>query len=107
MLPVPKPEHFQHIFHKMFFLYSCQVIERARKDPSEEIEILLRYGQHQNVITLKDVSVEPQKNDNAKKDKKNLSSAFIEFLSLNLHACACVCIRSLTTVSVFSWFRTS
>lgn len=39
------------------FLFLCQIIERARKDPSEEIEILLRYGQHPNIITLKDVSV--------------------------------------------------
>lgn len=38
----------------------CQIIERARKDPSEEIEILLRYGQHPNIITLKDVSVKPK-----------------------------------------------
>uniref|UniRef100_A0A671YA66 Ribosomal protein S6 kinase n=1 Tax=Sparus aurata TaxID=8175 RepID=A0A671YA66_SPAAU len=36
--------------------YSVKVIiERARKDPAEEIEILLRYGQHPNIITLKDV----------------------------------------------------
>uniref|UniRef100_A0A671Y3D5 non-specific serine/threonine protein kinase n=1 Tax=Sparus aurata TaxID=8175 RepID=A0A671Y3D5_SPAAU len=33
--------------------YSVKV--RARKDPAEEIEILLRYGQHPNIITLKDV----------------------------------------------------
>lgn len=37
-------------------LFSCQIIDRAKKDPSEEIEILLRYGQHPNIITLKDVS---------------------------------------------------
>ncbi|KAM7406244.1 hypothetical protein PAMP_000632 [Pampus punctatissimus] len=35
--------------------YSVKIIERAKKDPSEEIEILLRYGQHPNIITLKDV----------------------------------------------------
>uniref|UniRef100_A0A8C9YXX6 Ribosomal protein S6 kinase n=1 Tax=Sander lucioperca TaxID=283035 RepID=A0A8C9YXX6_SANLU len=36
--------------------YSVKVIiDKARKDPSEEIEILLRYGQHPNIITLKDV----------------------------------------------------
>ncbi|KAM8895112.1 ribosomal protein S6 kinase alpha-2-like isoform 2-T2 [Spinachia spinachia] len=35
--------------------YSVKIIDRARKDPSEEIEILLRYGQHPNIITLKDV----------------------------------------------------
>lgn len=27
-----------------------------RRDPAEEIEILLRYGQHPNIVTLKDVS---------------------------------------------------
>eukprot|EP00066_Takifugu_rubripes_P010958 XP_003979241.1 PREDICTED: ribosomal protein S6 kinase alpha-2-like [Takifugu rubripes] len=35
--------------------YSVKIMERARKDPSEEIEILLRYGQHPNIINLKDV----------------------------------------------------
>ncbi|KAM6950311.1 ribosomal protein S6 kinase alpha-2 [Lycodopsis pacificus] len=35
--------------------YSVKIIDRGRKDPSEEIEILLRYGQHPNIITLKDV----------------------------------------------------
>ncbi|KAK7140640.1 hypothetical protein R3I94_013048 [Phoxinus phoxinus] len=35
--------------------YAVKIIERAKKDPSEEIEILLRYGQHPNIITLKDV----------------------------------------------------
>jgi hypothetical protein len=35
---------------------SLQVIDKSKRDPSEEIEILLRYGQHPNIITLKDVS---------------------------------------------------
>ncbi|XP_076738485.1 ribosomal protein S6 kinase alpha-2 isoform X1 [Maylandia zebra] len=35
--------------------YCVKIIDRARRDPSEEIEILLRYGQHPNIITLKDV----------------------------------------------------
>ncbi|XP_034535921.1 ribosomal protein S6 kinase alpha-2-like isoform X2 [Notolabrus celidotus] len=35
--------------------YSVKIIERVKKDPSEEIEILLRYGQHTNIVTLKDV----------------------------------------------------
>ncbi|XP_047668219.1 ribosomal protein S6 kinase alpha-2 isoform X2 [Tachysurus fulvidraco] len=35
--------------------YAVKIIDRAKKDPSEEIEILLRYGQHPNIITLKDV----------------------------------------------------
>lgn len=33
-----------------------QIIDKSKRDPSEEIEILLRYGQHPNIITLKDVS---------------------------------------------------
>lgn len=32
------------------------MIDKTSTDPSEEIEILLRYGQHPNIITLKDVS---------------------------------------------------
>lgn len=35
--------------------YSVKIIDKTRKDPSEEIEILLRYGQHPNIISLKDV----------------------------------------------------
>ncbi|XP_065144320.2 ribosomal protein S6 kinase alpha-1 isoform X1 [Paramisgurnus dabryanus] len=35
--------------------YAVKVIEKKSTDPSEEIEILLRYGQHPNIITLKDV----------------------------------------------------
>lgn len=34
-----------------------QMIDKTSTDPSEEIEILLRYGQHPNIITLKDVSI--------------------------------------------------
>uniref|UniRef100_A0A6I8RL00 non-specific serine/threonine protein kinase n=1 Tax=Xenopus tropicalis TaxID=8364 RepID=A0A6I8RL00_XENTR len=32
-----------------------KVIDKTKRDPSEEIEILRRYGQHPNIITLKDV----------------------------------------------------
>uniref|UniRef100_A0A8D0B2P5 non-specific serine/threonine protein kinase n=1 Tax=Sander lucioperca TaxID=283035 RepID=A0A8D0B2P5_SANLU len=32
-----------------------QIINKAKRDPTEEVEILLRYGQHPNIITLKDV----------------------------------------------------
>uniref|UniRef100_A0AAR2K2N0 Ribosomal protein S6 kinase n=1 Tax=Pygocentrus nattereri TaxID=42514 RepID=A0AAR2K2N0_PYGNA len=35
--------------------YAVKIIDKGKKDPSEEIEILLRYGQHPNIITLKDV----------------------------------------------------
>lgn len=33
-----------------------QIINKSKRDPTEEVEILLRYGQHPNIITLKDVS---------------------------------------------------
>lgn len=33
-----------------------QIIDKIKRDPTEEIEILMRYGQHPNIITLKDVS---------------------------------------------------
>uniref|UniRef100_A0A8C7ZLX8 Ribosomal protein S6 kinase n=1 Tax=Oryzias sinensis TaxID=183150 RepID=A0A8C7ZLX8_9TELE len=35
--------------------YAVKVIDKTSTDPSEEIDILLRYGQHPNIITLKDV----------------------------------------------------
>uniref|UniRef100_A0A8C9R095 Ribosomal protein S6 kinase n=1 Tax=Scleropages formosus TaxID=113540 RepID=A0A8C9R095_SCLFO len=35
--------------------FAVKVIDKTKTDPTEEIEILLRYGQHPNVITLKDV----------------------------------------------------
>ncbi|XP_067845193.1 ribosomal protein S6 kinase alpha-2 [Heptranchias perlo] len=35
--------------------YAVKIINKGKRDPSEEIEILLRYGQHPNIITLKDV----------------------------------------------------
>nr|XP_008123023.1 PREDICTED: ribosomal protein S6 kinase alpha-2 isoform X3 [Anolis carolinensis] len=35
--------------------FAVKVIDKSKRDPSEEIEILLRYGQHPNIITLKDV----------------------------------------------------
>ncbi|XP_023809295.1 ribosomal protein S6 kinase alpha-2-like isoform X1 [Oryzias latipes] len=35
--------------------YSVKIVDKTRRDPSEEIEILLRYGQHQNIITLREM----------------------------------------------------
>ncbi|XP_068073098.1 ribosomal protein S6 kinase alpha-3 isoform X3 [Danio rerio] len=35
--------------------YAVKIISKAKRDPAEEVEILLRYGQHPNIITLKDV----------------------------------------------------
>ncbi|KAK2816060.1 hypothetical protein Q7C36_022331 [Tachysurus vachellii] len=35
--------------------YAVKMINKEKRDPAEEVEILLRYGQHPNIITLKDV----------------------------------------------------
>ncbi|XP_064206816.1 ribosomal protein S6 kinase alpha-3 isoform X3 [Anguilla rostrata] len=35
--------------------FAAKIINKAKRDPAEEVEILLRYGQHPNIITLKDV----------------------------------------------------
>ncbi|XP_045020477.1 ribosomal protein S6 kinase alpha-6 isoform X6 [Bubalus bubalis] len=35
--------------------FAVKIIDKIKRDPSEEIEILMRYGQHPNIITLKDV----------------------------------------------------
>lgn len=40
----------------VLFFSLTQIIDKSKRDPSEEIEILMRYGQHPNIITLKDVS---------------------------------------------------
>ncbi|XP_069469022.1 ribosomal protein S6 kinase alpha-6 [Ambystoma mexicanum] len=42
-----------HISTNMEF--AVKIIDKCKRDPSEEIEILMRYGQHPNIITLKDV----------------------------------------------------
>ncbi|XP_061569820.1 ribosomal protein S6 kinase alpha-3 isoform X3 [Cololabis saira] len=35
--------------------HAVKIINKAKKDPAEEVDILLRYGQHPNIITLKEV----------------------------------------------------
>lgn len=35
--------------------YAVKVVDKSKRDPTEEIEILLRYGNHPNVIHLRDV----------------------------------------------------
>lgn len=42
-----------HIASKME--YAVKVIEKSKRDPTEEIEILLRYGRHPHIVTLKAV----------------------------------------------------
>ncbi|TRY81559.1 hypothetical protein DNTS_012081 [Danionella cerebrum] len=46
----------KHCVHKSTGMdYAVKIIGKDRRDPTEEVEILLRYGQHPNIITLKDV----------------------------------------------------
>ncbi|CAG0884501.1 unnamed protein product, partial [Cyprideis torosa] len=40
--------------------YACKIIRKGRCDPNEEVEILLRYGNHPNVVTLRDVFEDSQ-----------------------------------------------
>ncbi|XP_050998365.1 ribosomal protein S6 kinase alpha-6 isoform X2 [Acomys russatus] len=35
--------------------FAVKIIDKNKRDPSEEIEILMRYRQHPNIVTLKDV----------------------------------------------------
>lgn len=35
--------------------YAVKIIDQSKRDPSEEVEILLRYAQHPNICTLRDV----------------------------------------------------
>lgn len=35
--------------------YAVKIIDKSKRDPQEEVEILLRYGQHPNICTLRDV----------------------------------------------------
>uniref|UniRef100_A0ABK0LMU5 Ribosomal protein S6 kinase n=1 Tax=Rattus norvegicus TaxID=10116 RepID=A0ABK0LMU5_RAT len=35
--------------------FAVKIIDKNKRDPSEEIEILMRYGQHPNIISLKEV----------------------------------------------------
>ena len=42
-----------HIASKME--YAVKVIEKSKRDPTEEIEILLRYGRHPHIVTLRAV----------------------------------------------------
>nr|CAD7595822.1 unnamed protein product [Timema genevievae] len=39
--------------------YAVKVIDKNRKDCQEEVEILLRWGHHPNIVTLRDVSTCP------------------------------------------------
>jgi hypothetical protein len=44
-------------FHK-FCTFPFQIIDKSKRDCQEEIEILLRWGYHPNIVTLRDVSLE-------------------------------------------------
>ncbi|XP_046353959.1 ribosomal protein S6 kinase alpha-1-like [Haliotis cracherodii] len=35
--------------------YAVKIMDKEKRDPSEEVEILLRFGHHANIITLRDV----------------------------------------------------
>ena len=35
--------------------YAVKIMDKDKRDPAEEVEILLRYGEHPNIITLREV----------------------------------------------------
>jgi hypothetical protein len=37
--------------------FAFQIIDRSKRDCREEVEILLRWGYHPNIVTLRDVSL--------------------------------------------------
>lgn len=39
----------------MSLLPQYQVIDKSKRDPSEEVEILLRYGRHPHIVSLRSV----------------------------------------------------
>ena len=46
----------EHVWQWWRLLLVFQIMDKEKRDPSEEVEILLRFGHHPNVITLRDVS---------------------------------------------------
>lgn len=73
------------------------MIDKTSTDPSEEIEILLRYGQHPNIITLKDVSVKIHTSGHLTVWRMSQLAVMV--------MCVCFCLRCTTTVSRCSWWR--
>lgn len=67
---------------QVVFPVILQIIDKSKRDPSEEIEILMRYGQHPNIITLKDVCISFLLLDSAEKINAAVGSlfGFIKFL---------------------------
>ena len=41
----------------MLSFFVCKIIDKSKHDPYEEIELLLRYGEHPNIISLHDVCI--------------------------------------------------
>jgi hypothetical protein len=37
--------------------FPFQIIDKSKRDCQEEVEILLRWGYHPNIVTLRDVSL--------------------------------------------------
>ena len=41
--------------------YAVKIVDRSKRDSEEEVQILLRYGQHPNIISLRDMFEEEEK----------------------------------------------
>ncbi|KAK3744812.1 hypothetical protein QZH41_008982, partial [Actinostola sp. cb2023] len=55
-LVVDRIQYVENVFTKLMDKkYAVKVIDKSKKDPSEEMEILLRFGHHSTIIHLRDV----------------------------------------------------
>ena len=47
---------FPFLFWYFATVVLLQIIDKEKRDPFEEIQILLRFGEHRNIISIRDVS---------------------------------------------------
>lgn len=76
-----------------------QIIDKIKRDPSEEIEILMRYGQHPNIITLKDVS------DIWDPHWLLMDTLTQELCAMHVHSCVRCMMRAGTYTWWWSWWK--
>lgn len=76
-----------------------QIIDKIKRDPSEEIEILMRYGQHPNIITLKDVS------DIWDPHWLLMDTLIQELCAIHVHSCVRCMMKAGTYTWWWSWWK--
>lgn len=79
------------------------MIDKTSTDPSEEIEILLRYGQHPNIITLKDVRLKNTSHTHHTLTLVSPQAENVPKLTAGLTMDARLCLRCTTTTRRCTW----